>query len=66
MRIHKTQYATWTDEEILKLADQQGFNVSAIGLELMERLAYHIDITAAAVEKAKQLQQELNDCIDSH
>ena len=66
MRIHKTQYATWTDEEILKLADQQGFNVSAIGLELMERLEEHIDITAAAVKEAARLQQELNDCIDSH
>jgi len=66
MRIHKTQYATWTDEELLKLADQQGFNVSAIGLELMERLEEHIDITAAAVKEAARLQQELNDCIDSH
>jgi hypothetical protein len=66
MRIHKTQYATWTDEEILKLADQQGFSVSDLGIELMERLEDHIDITAAAVKEAARLQQELNDYIDSH
>jgi len=66
MRIHKTQYATWTDEELLKLADQQGFSISDLGIELMERLEEHIDITAAAVKEAARLQQELNDYIDSH
>lgn len=66
MRIHKTQYATWTDEEILKLADQQGFSISDLGIELMERLEDHIDITAAAVKEAARLQQELDDYIDSH
>ena len=66
MRIHKTQYATWTDEELLKLADQQGFSISDLGIELMERLEDHIDITAAVVKEAARLQQELNDCIDSH
>jgi len=66
MRIHKTQYATWTDEELLKLADQQGFSISDLGIELMERLEDHIDITAAAVKEAARLQQELDDYIDSH
>ena len=66
MRIHKTQYATLTDEELLKLADQQGFSISDLGIELMERLEEHIDITAAAVKEAARLQQELNDYIDSH
>jgi len=66
MRIHKTQYATWTDEELLKLADQQGFSVSDLGIELMERLEDHIDITAAAVKEAARLQQELDNYIDSH
>ena len=65
MRIHKTQYATWTDEELLKLADQQGFSISDLGIELMERLEDHIDITAAAVKEAARLQQELDDYIDS-
>ena len=66
MRIHKTQYATWTDEELLKLADQQGFSISDLGIELMERLEDHIDITAAAVKEATRLQQALDDYIDSH
>lgn len=66
MRIHKTQYATWTDEELLKLADQRGFSISDLGIELMERLEDHIDITAAAVKEAARLQQELDDYIDSH
>ena len=66
MRIHKTQYATWTDEELLKLADQQGFSISDLGIELMERLEDHIDITAAAVKEAARLQQELDNYIDSH
>lgn len=66
MRIHKTKYATWTDEELLKLADQQGFNVSDIGLELMERLQEHIDVTLDAVAQNTQLEQALNNCLDSH
>ena len=66
MRIHKTQYATLTDEELLKLADQRGFSISDLGIELMERLEDHIDITAAAVKEAARLQQELDDYIDSH
>ena len=66
MRIHKTQYATWTDEELLKLADQRGFSISDLGIELMERLEDHIDITAAAGKEAARLQQELDDYIDSH
>ena len=66
MRIHKTQYATWTDEELLKLADQQGFSISDLGIELMERLEDHIDITTTAVKEAARLQQELDNYIDSH
>ena len=66
MRIHKTQYATWTDEELLKLADQRGFSISDLGIELMERLEDYIDTTAAAVKEAARLQQKLDDYIDSH
>jgi len=40
MRIHKTRYATLTVDELLKEADRQGFNVSELGLEFMERLEY--------------------------
>ena len=66
MRIHKTQYATLSDQEILAVADRQGFNVSEIGLELMERLQDHIDITAAALRAIEKLGQEFDEYVDRH
>lgn len=66
MRIHKTKYATHTDQEILAEADRQGFNVSEIGLELMERLQDHIDITAAALETIEDLGRQLDEYVDRH
>ena len=66
MRIHKTKYATLSDQEILAVADRQGFNVSEIGLELMERLQEHIDITAAALETIEDLGRQLDEYVDRH
>lgn len=43
MLINKTQYSTLTNEELIKLADQQGFNLSEMGLEFMERLSESVD-----------------------
>lgn len=40
MRVHKTKYANLTVDELLSEADRQGFKVSELGLELMERLEY--------------------------
>lgn len=64
MRIHKTQYSALTDEDMLTLADQQGFNISEIGLELMERLACAIVFSKEeedAEEDAEETIRELRD-----
>lgn len=51
MRIHKTKYANLTNDELLREADRQGFNVSELGLEFMERLEY-MQERVEALEKA--------------
>lgn len=66
MRIHKTQYATWGDEELLKLAEFHNFDSTEVGLELMERLADHIDVTKEALAEVQRINQVLDDYVDSH
>lgn len=55
MRIHKTRYATLTNDELLKEADRQGFNVSELGLEFMERVLYMQDQLEQAEKKGTAL-----------
>ena len=57
MSIHKTKYASLTNEELLQLADRHGFNVSEIGLELMDRLTESIETSQ---DEISDLENEIS------
>ena len=57
MRIHKTKYASLTNEDLLKLADHQEFNISELGLEFMERLTESIETSQ---DEISDLENEIS------